>query len=1815
MTGLEQDLLKAIDIIAGARVSEMAFDKTLTCKIVDNSRADKGEYTVTDGSTLFVAYSSDASYEKDDQVYVSVPNGDMSKQKMITGKYIESENSTYFTYISPMKTYIDITGNLVPNDKEFSTLANSVKDSHKKILLYNIPVQNGKMYDRLGLSADFRTWLSPFKTAYGSYGLELNITTNVPQTSTTENISKVFKYMLDSSEFYGNPYNFETYYTQEKVIDISSLGHITNISLYLYQAGDFKDEGLNPIPYQQETPSGILEDLANNIFVSGCKVSLGYDKSNFNQDTLLLYTLDGETYNDDATNNLAMNKRDKTLQLRWVHLVEVDSESNANNGVEVIEDESQIPQGAVIHWYHYRLYEGVTDPLAGAFWEEIFPLNDDTLFKIKVSPQFGVNQERYKVIVENPSREEIYLQKYPLDETLIAFPDGDPDYLNNELDALYKAWQDAIALGDGSDHQFEVDYLAALEAYDANRVDYESAVLTLYNEKPVADAATIALIQGLKITCDEEHYNGVYRLYGDTGDIKNSNEANIMRKLVATYTSLVTGESQLDTAEKIIWKIPLENTMIYPPENEKEYDLSVSGVSYREENGYAIITRDTSFPEDTSIGDYLDSKTEQTFRIKNYLVQTATNNIVYCEVVKNNITYEASFEMTFGPVGTSGTNYTFIIEPDSKTPALTYGQTMENSSTPMPMKIKAHLFDYENKEMKAEDGTVCNGYPITYSWYSKDEESNIVFCDEKGKAYDKYIQVPEGELYNPCITYFIKSGNAYSEVTVEDSNMEAFAETFKADPTKYYVYSNENNFGPVTGPIYIRLKNANSVPNYYILQASITNYDEQLDKDIKLVALLPIPVRSSTYYTSIEGTTKVMYDSLGVSPSYYKQAYKLFGGPGKRNINEISGVTWSCYYDDDAEDACAYYPTITPEGVLVPGNMFIQGLSKRIAVSGAAPNGGWWIQPIVVNQDSYGSAMLNSWDGNLTLDEENGTILSSMIGAGRKNSANQFEGVLMGNVSLAHSNIRDLGVYGFNQGIASFGLKVDGTAFFGKTGKGQILIDGNKGQIKSASYEKNKTGMNIDLDDGWIDIRGVKHINDTLFDENDPSFEDYEPSVGEGKNSQVKISCTNPYFIIKDDYGESLMHIGSVDDQYYLQSSGFKSSPYEEYDEDGNLCEYLGKGVHFNLNEGYLKAFDFGLKAIEPSGRYKGSKVEFNSNGQPYFGVHLEDSEREIISEIDDAGNVTYKTGQSIDLIKINRSDFIMTSHNWSPGKDGIKFDLTQGKLEAYNNFTLSATSTTGETKGAKLTLSNGSNNQPYLRIKHVNTTKNQNLTIVDITKNTFVLRSQNWNSSSGNENGVQFDLVKGKITAYNNFELSAFVKDSSSKYNGSGIRITNGGSSSFEIADVNANNFNGGSGLYKEDGSPAGSTYNPEINYYRHNSNALPYIKIQHVDTEKEQNETVLEISRSVYRLRSHNWNKDYQTIDKEGNPVTRKTGTEIDLVKGKITSYAFTLKGVYSASTNSSGYNSDYEGRILLINTSASKTPIQVGTKFYVHWNGAIESTAGSIGGWKIDDGNLWSGTTTSNGKPGDTSFRLSSGTFSRSINSTNRSNLKMAIGTKFAVDSNGNLYCDDAIMDNIKVNNATLKGTITGVGWDVTAGGQANFSNIHATGGDVGGWTIGNGTLTNGTTVLSSSGLSFGSNHLTSSELVFGSVKLDSSGLTAGDIKLNSSGIEFGGTSITPSGGGGIFVSGRVDASGYLKGANITTPGHVKADGYIETGGTLKAAGATTLSSTLSVSGATTLSSTLTVSGATTLPSNTKIGGKSLGKLAFVDDVTKK
>jgi hypothetical protein len=81
--------------------------------------------------------------------------------------------------------------------------------------------------------------------------------------------------------------------------------------------------------------------------------------------------------------------------------------------------------------------------------------------------------------------------------------------------------------------------------------------------------------------------------------------------------------------------------------------------------------------------------------------------------------------------------------------------------------------------------------------------------------------------------------------------------------------------------------------------------------------------------------------------------------------------------------------------------------------------------------------MLNSWDGKLTINENNGTILSTMIGAGKKESNNTFTGVLLGNIGASGNNaISNTGVYGLNSGVITYALKDDGTATLGASGKG-----------------------------------------------------------------------------------------------------------------------------------------------------------------------------------------------------------------------------------------------------------------------------------------------------------------------------------------------------------------------------------------------------------------------------------------------------------------------------------------------------------------------------------------------------------------------------------------------------------------------------------------------------------------------------------------------------------------------------------------------------------------------------------------------------------
>lgn len=91
-----------------------------------------------------------------------------------------------------------------------------------------------------------------------------------------------------------------------------------------------------------------------------------------------------------------------------------------------------------------------------------------------------------------------------------------------------------------------------------------------------------------------------------------------------------------------------------------------------------------------------------------------------------------------------------------------------------------------------------------------------------------------------------------------------------------------------------------------------------------------------------------------------------------------------------------------------------------------------------------------------------------------------------------------------------------------------------------------------------------------------------------------------------------------------------------------------------------------------------------------------------------------------------------------------------------------------------------------------------------------------------------------------------------------------------------------------------------------------------------------------------------------------------------------------------------------------------------FRVDPDGHIHAKGGGdIAGWYIDDHNLWSGNAN---KDNAATIRFGNEDFTRTINGDSRSNLRLALGQKFAVSSDGTMYAGDA-----KIGTGTNKITI--------------------------------------------------------------------------------------------------------------------------------------------------------------------------------------------
>lgn len=919
-----------MSIIANSSVDKVKFDSTIECTIIDATDKLIGKYKVKNESYAeFYAYSQITTYNKGDKVYVQIPKGDYNSTKFIVGKKTDKNEDKPYNFVNPFNTFIDLTGNFFiakDNNKEvWSILANGNEEEIEITPNGGITFTDEQQgFTRLGLRAVFRAWLETLGVVSGNYGLKLNI--YGIKDDTADNIKKIENSIknngeipliasidLDTNDMYGNPYNFEGYYSQEIVIDTSAVAKIYNIKIFLYQKGNFKDSNNNLISYVNDFNMSIPP---NNIFVKDIYMGLGISADEIENEYVRLYSLDGSTYVIDDKGQIDS----KTIRLKWVHF---DEDGNRTQITEYKKDDT-----FEVRWYMYEFGAPSADEYSGVYWTAIEDNKNNFYYQLK--PRSNKNQEQIKVII------------------------------------LY------------------------------NGKVYRSNIITFNNEKQVPNDATIDSLNALSIHC-EDQTNGNYLIYNQANYLMNRSDGKISRKLTLHFDSKTyainngiigknqNGESKLVEAQRVIWQIPIKNTML-------NFGIKDDGTdaTYKE-----IIIDLTNENVNVSPGEFSLNYTINTFYSSN-----KSNNTVIAKVEKDGIVYTAIKDFTFGQVGTNGTDCTLVID------------------------MIAHE-NLNNKVFTAIKSGVRDNYTFRAQLY-----------DNEGKEITNF------EKCNWIWSFM--AGSTVNNVDLQNTN-------------------NQN--------CVLRVNTTNSImSNLIILQVKLSGWG-----DYDLTAYYPVPI-TTLDNAYINGPTEVIYLSNG-EPTFSKEPYKLFID---RKIDET--VTWSIYSSnfDDAFIGKVNYNKDKKEYRLSPMSFYVDGVSVY-GVQGKQGNKIVWTQPILVLQNKYPSAMVNRWDGKFYTDVENNFLGVAQIAAGKKDkNANTFTGVLIGDFGTkqnADSSISyNTGVYGYNNGQQVYALKDDGTATFGKSSTGQIIINGTSSIIESKDfkYTYNKsgasviTGLSLDLLNGKI---------------------------------------------------------------------------------------------------------------------------------------------------------------------------------------------------------------------------------------------------------------------------------------------------------------------------------------------------------------------------------------------------------------------------------------------------------------------------------------------------------------------------------------------------------------------------------------------------------------------------------------------------------------------------------------------------------------------------------------------------------------------------
>lgn len=1056
-----ENTLRAIEEMINAHKTEL---DTNVVAMVEEYNSDTKRYLVNYRNQMryWVSTLDDKRYSTGDEVCISIPQGDLGKEKYIIGKISDANISTdqlrgINSFVESFKIDID-----TDEDETEIEITNADRE------VYN----NGLFpFDLIVLKVCPQTNYADESISY-SVGVVFNLKTPIPDT----NIYQI-SFTMDSSDMFGYPGHFigdgfeqskvfSAYWSSEDLendyyIDINN---VKSITLVKNTNGNLKDNEF--------------------IKVSSASIAFGYVQSNIGKDALLL-NYDGQFIDDnfyvadwsapekieetdefDKVRKIGYNKNGQNgkrkMTLEWVQNKNVYNELHTKTAPD--SDELEAKRDAIVEEYCQALIkkekslnesedqgkhvERTTEELEQqlkeidknnpvesdretarlecyhAFWDASVYSSSKEILALQKSYTAKYYENYYFYWCEYDKNRTVdvdnTLEKH-FDSIISKFKETEKRHptfeeVNDIKKSLFAGDMLNIKAAGSRWHTVKVvDYADGAEGYkyltkiDLTKKTNEYKVLILDQDgKMVYTSNPVYFYQENAVSAELAQTNGLDFKFSDSGyngiyNIYGNDNLPVCQLPTNTFVQATYMGGINEIPERVVWKISKYNSMITPPSRFEENEKWSSA-----DPSYYIYTVD----QITDI-----AQAQFPYQIKNKYTSSQLQNTIICEVVlpnKNVITN--SITLQFGNTNTHGTNWTLNI----------VGPNVYDAFEPSPQ----YSFELYNPQgILVENPDV---YKPTWSWFTYDGEDKEVRARENRKFFIAQCYNEQDELESLGEEYeVIIDGKTEKKPRTELMSNTIVVELNITDPS----IVNEN---------------------YCVLQLVLKDVAD----GVNLSALMPLAIKQNNKnYGSASVPTRIVYDVFNLSPTLdTKDLYLVNEEDGNKVVvlaeqtTTISDVEIKEVKDDENnKNKITGYRLQYP--ATYPGQ-------KPCNISFKENGGIVWSQPILFTSNRYGFEAVNDWDGkSIVIDENNNTILTPAFFAGRKDSDNNtFTGLGLGELKTDSGSISN-GMFGYHKGENTFAINSDGSFRFGKDNI--VFTPGNSG-LDNSKFSINVQDFTLD---------------------------------------------------------------------------------------------------------------------------------------------------------------------------------------------------------------------------------------------------------------------------------------------------------------------------------------------------------------------------------------------------------------------------------------------------------------------------------------------------------------------------------------------------------------------------------------------------------------------------------------------------------------------------------------------------------------------------------------------------------------------------------